>query len=119
SSDAPQADAAPPPEKKSDGPAVERDISQDDRVKSVQRKLYLKRNRVELAPYFVINVNDAYYTKMGFAGRVAFYPADSLAISARFTWMTTIKTDDVRTATRVLNSRIFHSEPMWTVMADL
>lgn len=107
------------PEKKSDGPAVERDTTQDDRVKSVQRKLYLKRGRFELAPAFIVNINDAYYTKLGGSIRVAFYPADTLAISARFNIMSTLPTDDVRTAKRNLNSRIFFSEPIWSVLGDL
>lgn len=106
-------------EKKKDGPAVERDTTQDDRVKSVQKKLYLKRGRFELAPSFIINVNDAYYTKLGGAIRAAFYPADSLAISARFSIMQTLPTDDVRTAKRNLNSRIFFSVPIWSVMGDV
>lgn len=105
--------------KKTDGPAVERDTTQDDRVKSVQRKLYLKRGRFELAPSFIVNVNDAYYTKLGGAVRLAFYPHDSLAISARFSLMQTLPTDDVRTAKRNLNSRIFFSVPVWSVMGDL
>ncbi len=105
--------------KKTDGQAVERDTTQDDRVKSVQRKLYLKRGRFELAPSFIINVNDAYYTKLGGAIRLAFYPADSLAISARFSLMQTLPTDDVRTAKRNLNSRIFFSVPIWSVMGDI
>ena len=112
-------DAAPTAAKKSDNPAVERDTTQDDRVKSVQRKLYTKRGRFELAPAFIINVNDAYYTKLGGAVRVAFYPADSLAISARVSLMQTSPTDDVRTAKRNLNSRIFFSVPIWSVMGDL
>ncbi len=107
-----------PVEKKDLGPAVERDVTQDDRVKSVQRKLYLKRGRVELAPYFLINVNDAYYTKFGAAVRAAIYPADTLAISARFSLIQTLPTDDVRTARRNLSSRIFYSVPIWTAMAD-
>jgi outer membrane beta-barrel protein len=105
--------------KKSDGPAVERDTTQDDRVKSVQRKLYTKRGRFELAPSFIINVNDAYYTKLGGAIRAAFYPHDSLAISARFSLMDTQPTDDVRTAKRNLNSRIYFSVPQWSVMGDI
>ena len=112
-------DAAPSVTKKSDNPAVERDTTQDDRVKSVQRKLYTKRGRFELAPSFIINVNDAYYTKMGGAIRAAFYPHDSLAISARFSLMQTLPTDDVRTAKRNLNSRIFFSVPIWSVMGDI
>ena len=112
-------DAAPSATKKSDNPAVERDTTQDDRVKSVQRKLYTKRGRFELAPSFIINVNDAYYTKLGGAIRAAFYPHDSLAISARFSLMQTLPTDDVRTAKRNLNSRIFFSVPIWSVMGDI
>jgi outer membrane beta-barrel protein len=104
---------------KKEGPAVERDTTQDDRVKSVQRKLYLKRGRFELAPAFIINVNDAYYTKLGAAVRAAFYPHDSLAISARFSIMQTTPTDDVKTAKRNLFSRIFFSVPVWSVMGDL
>ncbi|MFZ5438605.1 MAG: outer membrane beta-barrel domain-containing protein [Myxococcota bacterium] len=112
-------DVGPATTRKSDGPAVERDTTQDDRVKSVQRKLYLKRGRFELAPSFIINVNDAYYTKLGGAVRVAFYPADSLAISARFSLMQTSRTDDVATAKRNLYSRIFFSVPVWSAMADI
>ncbi len=112
-------DAAPTAAKKSDTPAVERDTTQDDRVKSVQRKLYTKRGRFELAPAFVINVNDAYYTKLGGAIRAAFYPHDSLAIAARFTLLQTSATDDVKTAKRNLFSRIFFSVPYWSVMGDL
>lgn len=112
-------DEAPAAAKKSGAPAVERDTTQDDRVKSVQRKLYTKRGRFELAPAFVINVNDAYYTKLGGAIRAAFYPHDSLAISARFSLMQTTPTDDVKTAKRNLFSRIFFSVPVWSLMGDL
>lgn len=101
-----------------DTTAVERDITQDDRVKSVQRKLYMKRNRFELAPYIAFNVNDPFYTKIGGAIRAAFYPHDTLAISARFTLLNTLPTEDVRTAKRNFNSRIFFSVPYWTAMVD-
>lgn len=104
---------------KQEGVVVERDVTQDDRVKSVQRKLYMKRGRFELAPAAVINVNDAYYTKWGGALRAAFYPVDTFAISVRFTLLDTVRTDDVRIAKRNLNARIFHSVPYWTAMADL
>lgn len=96
----------------------ERDITQEDRVKSVQRKLYMKRHRFELAPYLAVNVNDPFYTKMGGALRAAFYPHDTLAISARFTLLSTSPTDDVRIAKRTFNSRIFFSVPEWTLLAD-
>lgn len=115
--------AAPPPERKAvkaknDGPAVERDITQEDRVKSVQRKLYLKRGRFELAPYVMVSVNDPYYTKFGGALRAAFYPADALAISVRGSYMTVLKSDDVRVAKLAFQSQIFVSKPIWSVMGD-
>ncbi len=112
-------EAKKPLVKKSDAPAVERDITQDDRVKSVQRKLYTKRGRFELAPSVMLNVNDPYYTKFGGAIRLAFYPRDTLAFSARFTLMQTIPTDDVRTAKKNLQARIFYSVPHWSALADV
>ncbi len=113
------APAAKSATKKDDGPTVERDVTQEDRVKSVQRKLYLKRGRFELAPAFSVNVNDAYYTKIGGQLRAAFYPADTLALAVRFGLIQTLPTDDVRTAKRNLSSRIFSSVPIWDAMADL
>ncbi|MBE2250548.1 MAG: outer membrane beta-barrel domain-containing protein [Myxococcus sp.] len=104
---------------KADRPAVERDVTQDDRVKSVQRKLYIKRGRFELAPAAIINVNDPYYTRVGGQIRLAFYPADTLAIALRFALMQTLPSDDVRQATRTLQSRIFFSVPYWNAMADV
>jgi outer membrane beta-barrel protein len=104
---------------KPEQPAVERDVTQDDRVKSVQRKLYIKRGRFEVAPAFLINVNDPYYTRVGGQLRAAFYPSDALAIAARFALMQTLPSDDVRQATRTLQSRILFSVPYWAAMADV
>jgi outer membrane beta-barrel protein len=96
----------------------ERDVTQEDRVKSVQRKLYIKRGRFELAPYIAVIINDPYYTKWGGAIRGAFYLADTLAFSARFAYFDTRPTDDVRVAKKAFQSRIFFSVPKWTVMGD-
>lgn len=116
-SSAPADDARKP--LKAERPAVERDVTQDDRVKSVQRKLYIKRGRFELAPAALINVNDPYYTRLGGQIRLAFYPSDTLAIAGRFALMQTLPSDDVRQATRTLQSRIFFSVPYWNAMADV
>jgi outer membrane beta-barrel protein len=104
---------------KSDKPTVERDVTQDDRVKSVQRKLYIKRGRFEVAVAGIINVNDPYYTRVGAQARLAFYPADTLAIATRFSIMQTLPSDDVRQAKRTLQSLIFFSVPWANLMADL
>jgi outer membrane beta-barrel protein len=104
---------------KSDQPAVERDVTREDRVKSVQRKLYIKRGRFEIAPSAIINVNDPYYTRLGGQLRLAFYPSDSLAIALRGALMQTLPSDDVRQATRTLQSKLFFSVPIVAAMADV
>lgn len=99
--------------------AAERDVTLDDRVKSVQRKVYLKKNRFELAPFVTLSVNDPYYTKVGTAVRGAYYLADTLAIAARVSLMQVLPEDDVRIAKRTFQSRIFYSVPQWSAMGDV
>jgi outer membrane beta-barrel protein len=98
---------------------AERDITQEDRVKSVQKKLYVKRRRVELAPYFAFSLNDPYYFKLGAAVRLAFYLADTIALSVRGTYLSTLKTSDLRVAQKVFDANVFFSKPIGIVMADL
>ena len=102
----------------------ERDIIQEDRVKSVQRKVYLKKHRFELAPSVSTSVNDPYYSKYALNIRGAYYLADTLALAGRFSWMgvfgsSVYPNDDVRTAKRNFQSRIFYSVPQWSTMGDL
>jgi outer membrane beta-barrel protein len=95
------------------------DITNEDRVKSVQRKVYLKKGRTEITPLVSFSVNDPYYSKVGFSLRGAYYFADTLAISTRGSWMRVLSSDDVRTAKRTFQSRIFHSVPQLSAMADI
>ncbi|RKH37975.1 outer membrane beta-barrel domain-containing protein [Corallococcus sicarius] len=95
------------------------DITQDDRVKSVQRKVYLKKHRFELSPLVSISVNDPFYSKVGGSLRGAWYLADTLAISARGSLMQVVPSDDVRTAKRTFNSKIYNSVPQWSAMGDI
>jgi outer membrane beta-barrel protein len=97
----------------------ERDVTVEDRVKSVQRKLYLKKNRFELAPSISYAVNDPYYAKYGATVRGAYYLQDTLAVSARFALLQVNPTDDVRTAKRTFQSRIFFSVPQWAAMGGV
>lgn len=94
----------------------ERDVTVDDRVKSVQRKLYLKKSRFELAPSLTYTVNDPYYSKFGASVRGAWYLQDTLAIAGRATMFQVLPTDDVRVAKRTFQSRIFYSVPQWSGM---
>ncbi len=121
--------AAPNAAADKDAPKVssalgERDIIQEDRVKSVQRKVYLKKHRFELAPSVSTSINDPYYAKYALNVRGAYYLADTLAFAARFSWMgvfgaSVYPNDDVRTAKRNFQSRIFFSVPQWSTMGDL
>jgi len=102
----------------------ERDIIQEDRVKSVQRKVYLKKHRFELAPSVSTSVNDPYYSKYALNIRGAYYLADTLAVAGRFSWMgvfgsSVYPSDDARTAKRDFQSRIFYSVPQWSTMGDV
>jgi len=107
---------APPAEPLS---PAERDVTLDDRVKSVQRKVYLKKGRFEVAPAVTLSVNDPYYTKLGAAVRGAYYLADTLAVAGRFSMMQVLPEDDVRIAKRTFDSRIFYSVPQWSAMGDV
>lgn len=95
------------------------DITQEDRVKSVQRKVYRKKGRFELTPLISISVNDPFYSKVGASLRGAWYLADTLAISARGSVMQVVPSDDVRTAKSTFNSKIYNSVPEWSAMGDL
>jgi outer membrane beta-barrel protein len=96
----------------------ERDVTVEDRVKSVQRKVYLKKNRFELAPFVSYAVNDPYFNKFGASIRGAWFLADTLAIAGRFSAYSVEKTEDVRLANRTFQSMIFYSVPQWSAMAD-
>ena len=95
------------------------DITQEDRVKSVQRKVYLKKGRFELTPLISISVNDPFYSKVGASLRGAWYLADTLAIAARASLIQVVPSDDVRTAKRTFNSKIYNSVPEWSAMGDV
>ncbi|WP_224246023.1 outer membrane beta-barrel domain-containing protein [Hyalangium gracile] len=110
------APAAPPPEPLD---ALPTDITQEDRVKSVQRKVYRKAGRFELTPLVSFSINDPYYSKLGASLRGAYYFADTLALSARASAMQVLPSEDVRTAKRAFQSKIYHSVPQWSAMADV
>jgi outer membrane beta-barrel protein len=117
--------AAPAEEKEAAAPTVaneeqaEREVILEDRVKSVQKKVYLKKNRFEISPMVGISVNDPYYSKLTVTGFAAYYLADTLALAARGSWIQVVKTDDVRTAQHAFSSEIYHSDPQWSVTGDL
>ncbi len=114
-----EAEAPPQPAVPEEPLMTEREITQDDRVKSVQRKVYLKKGRLEITPMVTLSLNDPLYSKFGASLRLAYYVADSLAISLRGIYLDVEPTDDVRTAKANFQSRIYYSRPNFGGMADV
>jgi outer membrane beta-barrel protein len=101
-------------------PVLPTDITQEDRVKSVQRKVYLKKGRFELTPMVSFSITDPYYSKLSPSVIGAYYLADTLAVALRVSpFMQVLPSDDVRTAKRAFSARIFYSRPQWSAMADV
>ncbi|MEO1339080.1 MAG: outer membrane beta-barrel domain-containing protein, partial [Myxococcota bacterium] len=55
-----------------------------DRIKSVQRKVFLKRRRFELYPHFGIDLNDAFYAHLVVGGSVGYHLVDAFSLEGRF-----------------------------------
>jgi outer membrane beta-barrel protein len=56
------------------------DLSLQDRITAVSRKVFLKRGRFELSPFGGVSVNDAYYRRWMVGGRAAYHVVDSLSL---------------------------------------
>jgi len=94
----------------------EQSLVEDDRVKSIQRKVFLKTHRFELLPTIFVSLNDPYYSKWGGSLRGSFFFSDTLAVAVHASIYDLLPTDDVRTAKANFQSRIFYSVPKWSVL---
>jgi outer membrane beta-barrel protein len=100
-----------------DAPVLdEQSLVEDDRVKSIQRKVFLKTHRFELLPTIFVSLNDPYYSKWGGSLRGSFFLSDTLAIAVHASIYDLLPTDDVRTAKANFQSRIFYSVPKWSIL---
>jgi outer membrane beta-barrel protein len=104
--DAPEAEQRP----REFRPFSEKDVALGDKVKAVQRKGFLKRGRVELAPIFAATVNDAFFQKFGYGLRLAYNLHDSLAVAVRGTRYENLRTDNVREGKMAFQSQLLESE---------
>ena len=89
----------------------EKEITQEDRVKAVQRKVYLKTHRFELAGFFGATINDPFYLKTGESLKLSYFFSDAVGVGVRVMPMQVYPTDDVSRAKRAFSSRIFSSSP--------
>ncbi|MGI5860584.1 MAG: outer membrane beta-barrel domain-containing protein [Myxococcales bacterium] len=97
----------------------ELDITSEDRVKSVQRRGFLKRNRFDLTPMAFVQLNDAYYPKFGPGARASYHPHESFGLGVRFLQYNLVPTDNVRLAKRQLQSRLPSVLPKMSFALDL
>jgi outer membrane beta-barrel protein len=130
----PEAKPAKPPEKKAEKKAdaqadllalPEGDVALGDRVKAVQRKGFLKRGRVEVAPLFAATVNDAFYQKIGGGLRLGYNFGDAFALTARGAVyqvdslkLAPIRTDNVREGKVAFQSQLLSSQIYRLAMVD-
>jgi outer membrane beta-barrel protein len=115
----PPLEPEPAPAKKAEPILDEREITQEDRVKAVQRKLYLKTHRFELAGTLGGTVNDPFYQKAAESGKLSYFPADNLGIGVRAMALQLSPLDDAARAKADFHSRIFYSSPQWGAMAEV
>lgn len=109
---------APPAEEKPRAvqPFSEKDVALGDRVKAVQRKGFLKKGRLELAPIFAATVNDAFYQKFGYGLRLAYNLHDSFAVALRGTRYAKYRSDNVREGKLAFQSQLLTSDIEQQVM---
>ncbi len=91
--------------------ALAPDVAASDRVKSVQRKRFIKKGRFELTPMGFVSVNDAFFPKYGPAMRLAWYFEESLALALRYNQFNLIPSQNLRLARRQLQSRLEVTQP--------
>ncbi len=121
----PPAAARPAPKEKEKSPLEtalgapgERDAALGDRVKAVQRKGFLRRHRLQLTALFTPSVNDAFYEKLGFGGRLAYSLQDSFAVGVRGAYYARVQTNYKRQAALAFQSQLLASQPYGEVMAE-
>jgi outer membrane beta-barrel protein len=96
----------------------ERDVALGDRVKAVQRKGFIKRGRLEVAPLFAASVNDAFFQKLGGGLRLAYSIEDSFAVAVRGSYYTPFRTDNVREGKQAFQSQLLSSQLQGQAMLD-
>ena len=126
--------AQPPAAKKEQAPTApfgEQDVALGDKVKSVQRKGFLKAGRFEVQPLFSASMNDAFYQKFGGGLRLAYHFQENFALALRGvtyrqpawsnprTWSPApIQTDNAREGKIAFGSQLLASQIYDQLMLD-
>jgi outer membrane beta-barrel protein len=107
------------PQRRRTLPESEADAAHEDRVKSVQRKPFLKRGRFELTPLGFVTLNDAFFPKYGPAARLGYHLHDSFAAGVRLNQYNLIPSQNVRLAKRQFQAALPAVQPKYALALDL
>lgn len=94
------------------------DLAAEDRVKSVARKAFLKRERFDLLPLAFLSVNDAFFPKFGPGLRASYHLHEAFALGLRFLQFNKLPNDNARLAKRQLQSSLPVVLPKLSVALD-
>jgi len=72
--------------------APEKKTSLEDKVKSVQRRVFMKKGRLELAPMFDVGLNDAFNQKYAVSAAIGWHFVEQFSLAANFGYVFNTKT---------------------------
>ncbi|MBI4818071.1 MAG: outer membrane beta-barrel domain-containing protein [Deltaproteobacteria bacterium] len=90
----------------------------EDRIKSVQRKVFLKKSRFEIFPQFALDLNDPFYQHLLVGAAVGYHFADSLSFEARGGVAIASLKQSVIRLVRVEEGALFQNPPELKFHAD-
>jgi outer membrane beta-barrel protein len=97
----------------------ESDAALEDRVKAVQLKGFLKRERFQLTVFVAPSLNDAFYEKVGLGGQLAYNFTEGFALALRGAYWLSFKTQYVKQGAFAFQSQLLSSQLDGTAMLDL
>jgi outer membrane beta-barrel protein len=90
-----------------------------DRIKSVQRKTFLKEHRFEVFPFFALDLNDPFFQHLIVGGSIGFHLVDSLGLEARGGYVfASLKQDAIKFVRQATDS-LLENPPEFKYHADL
>jgi outer membrane beta-barrel protein len=97
----------------------ESDAALEDRVKAVQLKGFLKRERFQLSLLVTPTLNDAFYQKLGVGGLLGYNFTEGFGIGLRGAYWFSFKTQYVQEGTWAFQGQLLQSQLYGTAMLDL
>src|SRR5688572_5652873 len=90
-----------------------------DRIKSVQRKTFLKEHRFEVFPFFALDLNDPFFQHLIVGGSIGFHLVDSLGLEVRGGGVFASLKQDAIKFVRTETDSLLENPPEFRYHADL